>query len=120
MFVSHVASSLSCAGAEMPVRPVVHRYQWNATHGTFVLTTTVRSSGVVTLAMLPNTKPSSTPLRQASMFWATAAEFSGLPSWNVMPGRSVIVHSSYVEFGSTLLARYGWISPLLLGSVSVS
>ena len=94
MFVSHVASSFSCAGAAIPARPVTDRNQSNATHGTLVFTTTVMSSGVVTSAMLPNTKPSRRPLRHALMFCATAAAFSGVPSWNVMPGRSVIVHSS--------------------------
>jgi hypothetical protein len=32
------------------------------------------------------------PLRQASMFCFTAAEFSGSPSWNLMPERKPIVH----------------------------
>src|SRR6478735_12455353 len=107
MFVSHVASLLSWAGAAMAVRPELHRYAGNATHGSVVVTTTVSSPCVVTLAMFLNTKPSRMPLRHASMFCFTAAALSGSPSWNLMPERSTIVHVLLSGLPVTDFARYG-------------
>src|SRR5689334_13085541 len=92
MLVSHVASLLICAGAAIAVRPLLHRYAGNATHGSVVFTITVSSPWVVTFAMFLNTKPRRMPLRHASMFCLTASALSGSPSWNLMPERSTIVH----------------------------
>src|SRR6476620_3459779 len=107
MFVSQVASLLSCAGAAIAVRPLLHRYAGNATHGSVVFTITVSSPRVVTDAMFLNTKPRRMPFLHASMFCLTAAAFSGSPAWNLMPDRSTIVH--VLESGLPVIdfARYG-------------
>jgi hypothetical protein len=63
-----------------------------------MLTFTVRSSTTSTLVIGENTMGNSGPAtpgtwpRNASRFSLTASAFSGVPSWNVIPSRTVIVH----------------------------
>ena len=119
MFLAQFAGSLSCAGADMPARPLA-RYAGNAGHGVFVVTTTVSGSVTLTLSMFEsvNTPRRAGRLgfapRNESMLSLIASASTGVPSWNCTPGRSPIVHSSYVAFGVIDFARYGTYLPLLL------
>ena len=53
--------------------------------------------------------------RQASMLTFTAAASNGVPSWNVMPSRSVNVHCVKSAFGSAFSTRCGTVSDLSFG-----
>ncbi len=57
---------------------------------------TVTSSGpvAVTEPMSFSAAPMSVLLRYSSKFCTSAALSSGVPSWNLMPSRSVIFHES--------------------------
>ena len=94
------------------------RYHGNAVHGRFVvdldgervddrrvdltsLKTNVNSSGC---------RAGYAPRYASRLFFTTVAS-SGVPSWNLMPSRSLIVHTVLSAFGVTDLARYGSILP---------
>ena len=49
-----------------------------------------------------------------------ASDVSGVPSWNLMFGRSLTVHEVYAAFGVIDSARYGLTSPVLSRSASGS
>src|SRR5215471_8834163 len=126
MFVAQFEGLLICAGAMIPSRPVLYRYAGKAGHGFFIVTWTVIGSVTVTPAMFVNTNVKSragrfgfTP-RYESRFSFTAFASSGSPSWNLMPGRSVIVHCVKSALGVTDFARYGTYWPFALRTVSVS
>ena len=90
------------------------------------MTRTVSGSTTSTAAMLASTNWNSSDVRPgywpryASRLFFTTSAVSGDPSWNVMPGRSAIVHSVKSEFGVTASARNGTNSPSPLGTVRVS
>ena len=58
--------------------------------------------------------------RKASRLFLTTWAVSGVPSWNVTPSRTVMVHWVKSSLCSSDSARYGTNSPSALGVVSVS
>ena len=58
--------------------------------------------------------------RQASMLTLTAAASNGVPSWNVMPSRSVNFHCVKSAFASAVSTRCGTVSALSFGRNSGS
>ena len=92
----------------------------NSGHGRLVVTVTSSGPVAVTVPMSFSAAPISVLLRYSSKFRTRAAASSGVPSWNLMPSRSVIFHSVKSALGSTDFARYGTISFLVFGTMSVS
>ncbi len=56
--------------------------------------------------------PISRLVKERLMLSIAASALSGVPSWNVIPSRIVIVNSVESSFASTLSARYGLTSRL--------
>src|SRR5260221_4612592 len=104
----------------MPSRPLPNRAASKSTHGTLVVTVTVVGLVAVIDAMLVNAAPMSAALVHLVMLLATTVASSGEPSWNLMPSRRTMVHVVYAASWVTDLARYGTITSLVLGTVSVS
>jgi len=69
----------------------------------------VTASGPVTEALLKFAKagPVKAEVATFSMFLYSALPSSGVPSWNTMPGRSVITKDVKSAFGVMDSARYG-------------
>ena len=76
----------------------------------------VTDSGPVTVALLKSAKagPVRTPDAVASMFWCSASALSGVPSWNRMFGRRVMVKAVKSAFDVIDSARYGSTPPAAL------
>src|SRR5262245_61625227 len=110
-FDAHVDGSFSCAGATIPARPPLNSSAGNAGHGVLVVTETVSGSTTFTSATFANTNVLRRALifgfapRYESRLSFTASASTGVPSVNFTPGRSLIVHWSYVALGVTDSAR---------------
>ena len=70
-----------------------------------MVTITVEGSLTVTSLIGSRAPPATASLRRVSMLSLTAAPSSGVPSWKVMPGRRVIVHTVPSALGVTDWAR---------------
>src|SRR5690349_15124315 len=101
-----------CFSAMIPSRLDDHRNHGNATHGDLRLTCTVIGSTTLTDWMLKNTNvKSGFCSRYLSRLSLTTCAVRSVPSWNLMPERSLIVHCVYAALGVTDSARNGWILP---------
>ena len=114
------ASSVSLAASHVgeAIRPIwPARNSGNVAHGRVMVTST--ASGSLALTAMLVTSARAVPVRKPFLarvrLSTTAAPSSGVPSWNVMSGRTLMVQTVLSAFGMTLSARYG----SQLGSESV-
>jgi len=88
--------------------------------------TVIGSTTFVLLMYAPKTNEKSKGLRPlywpryASMLFLTTVASSALPSWNLMPERSLIVHTVLAAFPVTDSARNGLYFSFASGTTKVS